>query len=774
MDKPVISIIMPVHNMAPYLDESIGSWVRQTLREIEIILIDDASTDTSPKIINKWAGRDQRLRVYRFLDNKSAWSARKLGIEEARGKYILFADADDMAVPETCEELYREMLRDPVDILHFCADIINVNHLPTTPIDNMGRFLLPYRGKLKGRNVLKACFLDEKYGFTLWNKMFSSSLCKRAFLKQEEAFLPKAQDRLAYFLLAYYASSYRGVRSKSYYKFYFGREATGISMLTKSQFERLSSMALVAGKLHAFLSAEEKLEEYKDIERKFRRNLLADCMNQWVNNVSEDDKASFFDILLKYWEPEEVVIFLANREDLQTYTLAKQLRGAASLQYDKHPIKTIGVYYHSIVNGGVQRVLCSLVSLWRSMQYEIVVITDFPPDVNDYPLPEGVQRIVIPDFRKINRENYGRRAKDIARVIKENHIDLVVGHAWVLDILFWDQLLIKSLGAACMIHCHSIFSINLLNIWTDQKSIVAPYYLTDAVVTLSDVDRKFWSHFNNNVHTVINPFTDGINAWHISSCKGKDILWLGRIADEKCPFDTLDIMQEVLKTIPDAKLHIVGASKEPGYYEHFRKEIIARHLEDNIILHGFHKNVKPFYSKSTLFLSTSKYEGYGLTLQESMIAGLPIVAYDLPYLTLMKGNPGVMSVRQGDTAGAARAIIALLKDDRMRKEQGRASRQFIEQFAQYDFEAVWKKIFDSLFEKHNALTTETERLMMETMVDHYDAGVCELREIASYRSRKLVRTAIHTVKAKDYFVENGMVAALKKTASKNTFAGGRI
>ena len=766
MESPYISVIIPVHNMAPYLDESIGSWTKQTLYRIEIILIDDASTDSSLEVMKEWARKDSRIRIQQFQVNKSAWSARKAGIESAAGEFIMFADADDSVLPETCRELYNEMKRDPVDILHFQTKIINVNGIPEKRIENMRRFLLPYNGRLEGKDVLMACFRDGKYGFTLWNKVFSAKLCKRAFKDQNEAVLPKAQDKLAYFLLSYFATSYRGIHSKPYYKYYFGRGATGISVLTKPQFERICSMALVSAKLHEFLSIEKKAEEYEDIERKFRKELLADSMNQWINNVRDEDKASFYDVLLEYWEPEEVVSFLANHEDILTYTLAKQLRDSSSLKFDKHPIKTIGVYYHSIVNGGIQRVLCSLVTLWKSMGYELLVITDFEPDANEYSLPEGVRRIVIPEYRTINRRRYGKRAKEITKVIKENHVDLVVGHAWVLDILFWDQLLVKSLGAGYLIHCHSVFTVNLLNTWVDQKSIVAPYYLSDGVVTLSDVDRQFWHHFNHNVHVVINPFTDEIDKWPVSSCEGHEILWVGRIADEKSPLDTIDILEEVKRSVPDARLHIVGASKEPGIYEQFQKEIVGRHLENSILLHGFHKDVRKFYKSASLFLSTSKFEGYGLTLQESMMAGLPIVTYELPYLTLMRENPGVISVRQGDTAGAARAIITLLKDERLRKECGMASKHFIEQFAGYDFEEVWKRIFDSFSEPHNNTVSDAERLMMETLVEHYDAGVRRLREEARYDGRRTVKAAILIVKGKDYLVENGMKATVMKTASK--------
>lgn len=771
MANPTISVIIPVYNMAEFLDQTIGSWVNQTLQDIELLLIDDASTDASLEILQKWEERDKRIRVYHFTDNKSAWSARKLGIEQATGKYIMFADADDTVLPETCKELLYEMEKDPVDILHFVADIVNEkNDLPESRIENMKKFLQPYLGRLEGSEVLTACFKEGKYRFTLWNKMFSAELCKRAFINQKEAVLPKGQDKLAYFVIAYHASSYRGISSKPYYKYYFGRGGTGIAKLTKAQFERICSMALTADQLNEFLLSKGTYKEYEDIAKKFRHELFMDAMNQWTKNVDDEEKGFFFDIVLKYWQPEEVVTYLSEVNKTAKIDLAKQLQTARSLKYDKHPVKTIATYYHSIVNGGLQRVLCSLIALWGKMGYKVILITDFPADPNDYEIPEGVERVIIPDYRLIRRENYGERASVLSEILRKYDIDLVVGHTWVLDIFFWDQLLIKAMGAAYIVHCHSVFSLNFHNPCNEQRNIVAPYYLTDAVVTLSEVNSQFWKYYNGNVHTVINPFTERLENWPLSSCEGHNILWIGRVSKEKCPFDTLDIMQEVIKSVPDAKLHIVGASKEEGYFESFIDEITRRELEDVIVLHGFHKDVRPFYKDAAVFLSTSQFEGYPLTFQESMMTGLPIVAYDLPYLTLVKGNEGVITVRQRDKLYAARKLIELLSDYEKRKKIGMAGRRFVLQFEDYDFEEKWNSIFNSIFEEHERLVTEDEQIMMETLIAHHDIGLqtvwSQPKNQRDYTWRKTVKVAILLVKGKDYIVEHGAIEAIKKAAGK--------
>ena len=532
------------------------------------------------------------------------------------------------------------------------------------------------------------------------------------------------------------------------------------------QFERICSMSLVADKLKEFLVSNNAFKEYQNIHKKFRRDLMTDCINLWLNHVPDRDKAFCFDLLLKYWRTEEIVTCLAENTNVSKYNLAKKLQDAESLKYDHHPVKTIATYYHAVFNGGVERVIASLIPLWIKMGYKVILLTDFPADENDYEIPPDVERIIIPDHQTIKRNNYGLRAEAVAKILRDFKVDVVIGHAWLLDIMFWDQLIIKMMGAAHILHCHGVFSYCIYNTWYSERESVAPYYLADAVVTLSEADQQFWSYFNHNVHKVINPFFEDISKWPVSTCEGQDILWVGRLSEEKQPYDLLDIIQEVRKSSPDIKLHIVGKSKDEQYFHAFQKEITNRDLKNNIVLHGFQKDVKPYYKKASMFLLTSRYEGYCLALQEALMSGLPIVAYELPYLTLMQGNEGVLAVSQGDVVEAAKRLTFLINNEGKRKDHGRKAREFIEEAAQFDFQGKWKKIFESLFHEHEAGKAEQELLMMETLITHHDIGVNQLKEKTRYNGRKTVRAAVLFVKGKDSLSINGKIETLKKVAKK--------
>ena len=115
---PKISIIVPVYNTEKYLRKCLDSLVNQTLSDIEIICINDCSTDNSLEILRKYASKDNRIKVIDFKENRGAAYARNVGIEEAQGEYIGFIDSDDY--PETLE--FYEILY--LKAKDSCADIV--------------------------------------------------------------------------------------------------------------------------------------------------------------------------------------------------------------------------------------------------------------------------------------------------------------------------------------------------------------------------------------------------------------------------------------------------------------------------------------------------------------------------------------------------------------------------------------------------------------------------------------------------------------------------
>ncbi len=116
INNPKISVIIPVYNVEKYLERCIESVISQTLRDIEIIIINDGSTDNSYSIINKFAEVDDRIRVFSH-DNIGLGPTRNRGIEVATGEYLAFVDSDDWLVKGGLELLYKRAIETNADIV---------------------------------------------------------------------------------------------------------------------------------------------------------------------------------------------------------------------------------------------------------------------------------------------------------------------------------------------------------------------------------------------------------------------------------------------------------------------------------------------------------------------------------------------------------------------------------------------------------------------------------------------------------------------------------
>lgn len=111
---PQISIIIPVHNTRPYLEQCLGSVLKQTFADWELICVDSASDDDSLDILHRFAAKDARIRVF-SVPNEGPGVARNKGLEVALGKYILFLDSDDFLDFRACETLYCAAEKDGLD-----------------------------------------------------------------------------------------------------------------------------------------------------------------------------------------------------------------------------------------------------------------------------------------------------------------------------------------------------------------------------------------------------------------------------------------------------------------------------------------------------------------------------------------------------------------------------------------------------------------------------------------------------------------------------------
>jgi glycosyltransferase involved in cell wall biosynthesis len=161
-----VSVLVPVYNTSVYLKRCLDSIVSQTLKTIEIIIVDDGSIDESPLIIKEYEEKDKRITVI-TKPNGGLSSARNRGIEAARGEYILHIDSDDWIEPDMCEILFNEARKNNADIV---TSDVYFEFQKTAKVKHE-----PYH-YICDRGAILKCFTFRKGINSVWNKLISRKL----------------------------------------------------------------------------------------------------------------------------------------------------------------------------------------------------------------------------------------------------------------------------------------------------------------------------------------------------------------------------------------------------------------------------------------------------------------------------------------------------------------------------------------------------------------------------------------------------------------------
>ena len=161
MNNPLVSVVVPVYNVASYLEQCLDSVVNQTYKNLEIILVDDGSTDGSGAICDRYAEQDGRIRVV-HKENGGQSSARNIALDMMQGEWVLFVDSDDWIELNTLELLF-EQKDERSEIVEFGLNVVYSNNVEcyiNTP------------SLMSGRDALTMLVTKSLYMGTMCNKMF--------------------------------------------------------------------------------------------------------------------------------------------------------------------------------------------------------------------------------------------------------------------------------------------------------------------------------------------------------------------------------------------------------------------------------------------------------------------------------------------------------------------------------------------------------------------------------------------------------------------------
>ena len=215
METALISVIVPVYNVAQYLEKSIASIQQQTYQNLEIILVDDGATDESGRLCEQIAEQDERVLVY-HKENEGLSQARNDGLKQVHGDYVIFIDSDDYIHSEMIASLYQQLVKEDADVSS--CGVMNVYANSESPqTENQDDYFV-----CDTETFLREYLIGEKIPGTICNKLIKKEIAAQLTFPKGLIY----EDAYYHFDLIKVAKKYVVNTKPYYYSFHRGDSIT--------------------------------------------------------------------------------------------------------------------------------------------------------------------------------------------------------------------------------------------------------------------------------------------------------------------------------------------------------------------------------------------------------------------------------------------------------------------------------------------------------------------------------------------------------------------
>lgn len=354
---PQLSVIVPAYNNSEYLPECVRSITSQRYENLEIIIVDDASTDNTLAVAEYLAANDSRIRVIHHTVNSGTLASRKTGVLASHGKYVMLIDQDDEFANDALTSLVQFAQQHDADIYHFGVEVHAANDAAQQAASGMTNFLTPPPRTLHGEEILRHQFSPiEGFDWHVHHKMYSGDFARAAYALATNARLVLSDDLYMSFILDSTASTYIAIPDAPWYVYHLGRGDTLGRKLTPQASETIAqrdAQALLL--LQDFVSKNRKIIPRSDWDERLgdvRNRLIEHTMNEWKDNLPDSEKTQVLPLFLEWWQADAVCGELyryvrdyayaylvgSDRESQQALhdkrNAAAYLRMACSIEYD--------------------------------------------------------------------------------------------------------------------------------------------------------------------------------------------------------------------------------------------------------------------------------------------------------------------------------------------------------------------------------------------------------------------------------------------------------
>lgn len=675
MIRPKISIIAINRNAGSWLRKFLSCMLAQTLKDVELILVDDASDDNSAELINAISAKDERIRPIFLKDNLGKHRARKVGLEQASGEYTMFIDTSCFLIPIACETAISKLAGD-YDILSFEILQTRKEHTQSPVWVSLCDYKNVF-GQYEGDSIMKSA-LEGRLSWSIHGKIFRTSLCKDAFGEIGNVDISPLEDvyeSLAIFCRANALLVIPDVLANC--------NAMLLQTCPQEHSDAINGARFAIGGLNHM----ERYCEKRGLDKVFKlikEQVFALITPKLLHTVTPGTAKETFECLVSNFGALYVTIGLANLYFEQWTFVASKLSLLYPIAYKKH-IKNIAIFYFRLTHGGVEKVISNICTVFINAGYTVRLILEERTN-HGIGLDERVHVHYVSSSLPYTITNVASHLSDLNKIISYYRIDLVL-YEWVNGRAFlWDILLTRLLGVSLIGALHSELAFAM--------GVPRGVYSAEAQIDVMKCASKI-TCLSKMSETVLRTF--GVDALYLpngSEISDLDttptwtrpkIAFVGRLdSPQKRILHALRILSEARKSLPDLSMICIGgfdnAKEEVAFYEVVERE----GLLDNVQVTGWTDIVGEFLDQCHIVICTSWWESFHLGILEAQARGLPCVTYDLP-IPQKEENPSIICVPRDDWRSLAREVVRLLGDKKRYQDLSREARRSAERFTNENF-----------------------------------------------------------------------------------------
>lgn len=681
----LISIVIPVYNGEDYLRFAIESAINQTYRNLEVIVVDDGSTDSTEEIARSYGSRIKYIKK----PNGGVSSALNVGIKTMRGRYFAWLSHDDVYHEKKLEYLHKEIKdQDQKTIAISDWDII----------DQHGAFLGRYHldNRLEESPMSFLAF-DRKTWLNACALLVPKPLLDEVGLFDEG--LRTTQDYDMHLRMIERGASYRIVRKQLFYS----RHHTGQGSLVISD-DTLSN----SDKMHTLIIS--KLTD-TDVTTYFGNSLdeVSRVLESFVANGYSSTPSAIIKKLLEVNGGTSPLV----RQLLQKNMVS--IDGAIGDSVIKSFLKTVDskkkkprllICSGYWLTGGMERVMSNLFG-YLLTQYEIILLTPSrgANQNNTIPIPKGVTHLQL--SHDLYRDRFDTIAFIYAQVLQ---VDIVIGFLNLLEkqLQLYEHCIQNGIKAIASNHEYYFFPHRSPD--PDMRRLAARrkdvFRRLDAVLWLTNFSVAVHNLDADNGYLMPNPNTFEMAKLSARRKSTKNIICVGRLNDHVKRVDRIiEVFGRVQKDAPDVTLTLVGSLDREAPTADANGRSINDLIEksgieiNRINFVGETTNMAEYYTNADLILLTSETEGFPMVLTEAMCYGLPVVCGDIPGLedVVIDGFNGFV-VEQDDLDMMAKRVLQIISNESLRHSMRCNAQSHVEQFSGKNIAEKWDYLLRKVIE----------------------------------------------------------------------------